>query len=61
MRSVRPSRRGRYNIAVSGKISYTVDGKTADRDIEASREGVAGVGRIEHTDRRDDRGCDEIR
>ena len=25
----------------SGKISYTVDGKTADRDIEASREGVA--------------------
>ena len=32
---------GAYNIAVSGKISYTVDGKTADRDIEASREGVA--------------------
>ena len=31
---------GAYNIAVSGKISYTVDGKTADRDIEASREGV---------------------
>lgn len=31
---------GAYNIAVSGKISYTVDGKTANRDIEASREGV---------------------
>lgn len=31
---------GAYNIAVSGKISYTVDGKTANRDIESSREGV---------------------
>lgn len=32
---------GQYNIAVSGKIGYTVDGKTVERDIEATREGVA--------------------
>ena len=32
---------GTYNIAVSGQIAYTLDGNTAERDIEASREGVA--------------------